>query len=71
MRGPRLSFSDEFRDEWDKENKDPIKMEFSPRTIRSRIPSQVTKDQLETETQHVARTPRPLYQTWLDDLLKQ
>ncbi|KAI5166606.1 hypothetical protein NEIRO03_1191 [Nematocida sp. AWRm78] len=33
MRAPRLSFSEEFRDVWDKENKDPDTLEFSSKTI--------------------------------------
>ncbi|KAI5192457.1 hypothetical protein NEMIN01_2021 [Nematocida minor] len=70
MRAPRLSFSEEFRDEWDKENKDPIKLEFSPRTIRHRPSRQDIGEALEAEKQRRMQPAKPLRQSWLDDLLR-
>ncbi|KAI5184507.1 hypothetical protein NEHOM01_0182 [Nematocida homosporus] len=65
MRGPRLSLSEEFRDTWDKENKDPVTHEFSPRTRRTRI---------EVALQDLPLLPSSgkgtrVNSNWLDDLL--
>ncbi|KAI5174653.1 hypothetical protein NEFER02_0763 [Nematocida sp. LUAm2] len=63
MRGPRLSFSEEFRDDWDKENKDPVTREYSPRTRRTRI---------EIALQELSSSPQrkeTVSNRWLDDLL--
>lgn len=37
MRGPRLSLSEDFRDQWDKENMDPYTNEYAPRMRRQQI----------------------------------
>lgn len=37
MRGPRLSLSESFRDQWDKENRDPDTKAYAPRVRRQEI----------------------------------
>lgn len=66
MRGPRLSLSDEFRESWDKENRDPITLEYSPRTRRSKIDTALESVScLEGKRAHSLQAGR----TWIDDLL--
>lgn len=72
MRAPRLSFSEEFRDTWNKENKDPRTLEFSPRTISDRIRNEIRKNYEGGQQERSKKIPaknKQVKQTWLDELL--
>ncbi|OAG29207.1 hypothetical protein NEDG_01280 [Nematocida displodere] len=64
MRGPRRSLSEEFRNVWDKENRNPETLEFSPRTKKSRIAAVLEEVAARGEVPPV----KPI-KSWLDDLL--
>jgi len=72
MRAPRLSLSEEFRDVWDKENKNPVTAEFSPRTSR-RVLDTALKDitllrEIDSEDKRQPSSSSTR-NTWLDTLL--
>ncbi|KAI5132549.1 hypothetical protein NEAUS04_2258 [Nematocida ausubeli] len=69
MRAPRLSFSEEFRDEWDKENKDPITMEFASNTITSRRKKTSEAENKTKETIDTIETNTRAELPWLNELL--
>jgi hypothetical protein len=83
MRGPRLSFSDEFREQWDKENLDPATREYSPRARRQQvidalrdITEQVKKGDGgrrggRSREERAAKDRAPPPNTWLDELLSR
>jgi len=83
MRGPRLSFSEEFREHWDKENMDPCTREYSPRIRRQQIidalrdiTEQAVREQRagageERRKESVARSRVIGTDAWLDDLLRK
>ncbi|KAI5180593.1 hypothetical protein NEOKW01_0877 [Nematocida sp. AWRm80] len=68
MRAPRLSFGEEFRSSWDKENRDPITQEYSP--IRRRIICDTPLHEVHIIDNKRILTPPTTTLSWLDDLLK-
>lgn len=68
MRGPRLSFPEDFRETWDKENKDPVTQKFSPRTKRTRTETALQEITVR-DTEKGFTSSRHERVTWLDNLL--
>ncbi|KAH9385609.1 uncharacterized protein NEMAJ01_0505 [Nematocida major] len=70
MRGPRFSYSEDFRAVWDKENINPKSREFSRRTfLPGDVPECASEEPAKPTQQKQKPKSIPLKQTWLDDIL--